>query len=326
MRWAAACVIAALMAFGGQAEAAVACGKVSACSEASTPLGGAEQIFINQGGVTKKTTVGSVLGFPPSVANNAALVATQGTASRTLYRSGFTTPGDGGGAIYTWSSTACTINSGNGDNGSQVKPTAGGCWNADFSGMTPTPLIWGAAGNGTTDDTAAFQAAVSALANQTVNLGKHQYKISSVADSAGPIRIVGEGRYTGFGLKAATSGVTMLTLAQHGSGIYQADIDCSIQTAGTCILLDVPCSGGNTGASAETLYLTGGCVGIDLERLYPTVRHVRADGFHGAGCADYMVGRSTTAGGTFTPILEDFEAFACYTAFPDRLAINGIAG
>ena len=105
-------------------------------------------------------------------------------------RSGFRTAGDGGAAVYTWSSSACSLNSGAGDNGSQVKPNAGiGCWIANFAGTQPTPLAWGAVGNGTTDDTIAVQAALAY--GGTITLGPHQYFISSPLVATTPVDIEG---------------------------------------------------------------------------------------------------------------------------------------
>jgi hypothetical protein len=52
----------------------------------------------------------------PHVASNAALKTTAGAAGRRVYRSGFTTAGDGGGAPYDWSTSNCVA----ADDGAQV--------------------------------------------------------------------------------------------------------------------------------------------------------------------------------------------------------------
>lgn len=110
------------------------------------------------------------------VLSNAALkalsVATL-SAGTMIFRAGFYAVGDGGAAAYTYSTSNCSLNGGNGDNGSQVPPPTGGCWN-----IVPMPRydwrIWGvkieAAGGyvptpvdpaGTFDSTSAIQAALN---------------------------------------------------------------------------------------------------------------------------------------------------------------------
>jgi hypothetical protein len=77
-----------------------------------------------------------------SVDSNATLVLLTSTTA-TVYRAGFTTPGDGGGAVYIWTSAACSINAGAGDNGSQIPTVGGGSWR-----LSPMPYydvrFWGA--------------------------------------------------------------------------------------------------------------------------------------------------------------------------------------
>ncbi len=94
-----------------------------------------------------------------SVENNAALVLLTSTTA-TVYRAGFTTPGDGGGAVYTWTSASCSINAGAGDNGSQIPTVGGGSWR-----LSPMPYydvrIWGAKCDGSANDTNAVNAAIA---------------------------------------------------------------------------------------------------------------------------------------------------------------------
>jgi hypothetical protein len=116
------------------------------------------------------------------VQTNALLKTTLGTPGLRYLRAGFATPGDGGAAYYDWSASNCPV----ADNGAQAQPTGvTGCWIADFSGMRPTPRVWGAVGNGTTDDTAAVQAALNASMGRTLFLGKAQYCITAVTMSIG---------------------------------------------------------------------------------------------------------------------------------------------
>ena len=103
----------------------------------------------------------SGIAFTPTNASLKALPMPP--TSTQVLRGGFYANGDGGAAFYNFSGTACSLNAGSGDNGSQVKPTAGsGCWIADFSGSpSPSVQVWGAKCDGTTDDTVAITADIA---------------------------------------------------------------------------------------------------------------------------------------------------------------------
>src|SRR5437867_6021983 len=66
------------------------------------------------------------------VPTNAALQALPSTQYPSVIRLGFASPGDGGRAAYVSSGSACSLNDGKGDAGSQVKSADGKCWLADF--------------------------------------------------------------------------------------------------------------------------------------------------------------------------------------------------
>ena len=133
------------------------------------------------------------------VPTNGALKALPTGAYSVVYRAGFTTAGDGGAMVYVWSGTACSLNSGAGDNGSQVAPTTGtGCWIAALSDQAD-PRVWGAVGDGSTSDSAAFTSAATALS----------------AHGGGTIRVhpTGHAYYLG-------SGITLPTLvSMEGDGM-----------------------------------------------------------------------------------------------------------
>src|SRR4051794_38373664 len=75
-----------------------------------------------------------------NIASNAALKLIQGSPGMRVTRAGFASPSDGGSAVYNWSQINCAA----ADDGAQVQPTGKvGCWIADFSGVKPTPMIWG---------------------------------------------------------------------------------------------------------------------------------------------------------------------------------------
>lgn len=104
-----------------------------------------------------------VLGSTFSVANNAALKQLTGVAGALVHRDGFSTAGDGGAADYKWSGSNCTA----ADDGGQVQPTAiTGCWIIAPRAQYDT-RIWGAAVNGSTDDTVPFNKAISYVSSIT---------------------------------------------------------------------------------------------------------------------------------------------------------------
>jgi hypothetical protein len=97
---------------------------------------------------------------PRSVPQTAALRALDPLApGAVVYRAGYYAPGDGGGAFYTFSTSACSLNSGAGDGGSQVEARGGGCWLLSPSAGAD-PRAWGAQCGARADATAAYQAAV----------------------------------------------------------------------------------------------------------------------------------------------------------------------
>lgn len=103
----------------------------------------------------------------PQVPTNAALQALTPSASTPLiFRMGFNSQGDVPPLVYRHSSSPCSINAGNGDNGSQVRSLNNGCW------IVPVPASgwdvrqFGAAcnWNGTsgTDDSTPILGAINA--------------------------------------------------------------------------------------------------------------------------------------------------------------------
>lgn len=133
-----------------------------------------------------------------SVPTNAALKALSAVTGATVRRLGFYAAGDGGAADYTLSSSPCSLNSGVGDNGVQVQ-AQGGCWNISAASELLSPLIWGAVGDGTTDDTAAVQAAIDgascSLGVPLIFDGRHLYDITSSLTMNCPGSLIGPYRY-----------------------------------------------------------------------------------------------------------------------------------
>ncbi|CAM6053265.1 unnamed protein product [Sphagnum tenellum] len=148
------------------------------------------QIIAEAGNLSLQSSAGSVTSQTPAQGDNSTKVATtafvdnlvgaltfatnaalkaqsiSGMPAGTIaIRNSFTNLGDSDPIHYSLSTSACSLNSGSGDNISQVKPTTGtGCWIWIPPSGGVTPMAAGAAGNGSTNDAAAVQAANEATA------------------------------------------------------------------------------------------------------------------------------------------------------------------
>ena len=96
-----------------------------------------------------------------TVPTNAALQSLPSTSYPSVTRLGFLSPGDGGRAIYVPLGSACPLNGGEGDNGSQVRSADGMCWIADFSAAPPSVKVFGARADGVTSDVAPLQSCLA---------------------------------------------------------------------------------------------------------------------------------------------------------------------
>lgn len=155
------------------------------------------QLIVN--GVTLPIP-GSVTGLT-AVANLATLKAiTVGSAS-IVYREGYTTAGDGGAAYYIYSGSACSLNAGAGDNGSQVAPNIGsGCWIGLFANDIYNVLIFGADPSGAIDSSTSLRNAVDAAQGKQVFLPQGMYKSCTLVTTTYPLWLSGAGPGIGPGL------------------------------------------------------------------------------------------------------------------------------
>lgn len=250
------------------------------------------------------------------IASNAALKALSisGLAAGTsASRLGFYAAGDGGAATYTLSTSACSAP----DNGAQVSPTTGtGCWVANFGGTQTTPIIWGASGNGTTNDTTAVQAALTAMAGKTLYTGPYTYCVSpGVTLSAGSSLIDTRGINsipTSPSLRACAPSVTVLTINSNDlvQGINIDMLTDGSTTTGTGI------SGRAVNDTlVDHVVVYGGCMGIDIGGNNPRVQNSwirQQDGL--SGCGGIRVGDATTNTGTLDMRLESVEIATANTA------------
>jgi hypothetical protein len=243
--------------------------------------------------------------------NNTALKAINGAVNLRAERLGFTTPGDGGVAVYNWSPSNCVAP----DDGAQVQPLGvTGCWVADFSGTRPTPVLWGAKGDGVADDTARVQAAVDAMAGKTLYVGPYRYCIGSPGIvTARPITLVGEtssNRYESaanqYGFVACVPNIDMLTFDNDGSSAASG-------SALVNVAFDAGAAGANASGSAvkwsntantsmDNVRITKACIGVDIASANTLIidgLDVTSDGASLApGCGGIRVGHNSTGAGT----------------------------
>lgn len=96
------------------------------------------------------------------VANNSALMATATTSYSAVVRDTFSAASKAPPIQYLASSSACPLNAGNGDSGSQVKSSDGKCWIAAFPSGGLDVREFGALCDGSTDDTSAIKNTIAA--------------------------------------------------------------------------------------------------------------------------------------------------------------------
>jgi len=101
-------------------------------------------------------TTGSATYFP-TVPTNAALQALSTATISTVIRLGYTASGDAPPLTFVASGSACSLNSGNGDGGSQVKSANSLCWIAKYGAQPVDAREFGLDLTGATDSTTQLQ-------------------------------------------------------------------------------------------------------------------------------------------------------------------------
>lgn len=145
---------------------------------------------------------------------NATLKTIVGTNGEIVYRAGFNSVGDGGGATYTFATSNCMIPGG--DNGSEVQPTIGtGCWNVSPPASGLSTAVWGGKGDGVTNDAVADQAAFTwaGTVGGTLQIPPNWLSYigsATLSDNGLPIIIHGNNPINGHNTDTCTSGFTNL--------------------------------------------------------------------------------------------------------------------
>lgn len=175
----------------------------------------------------------------PVAATNAALKTVSTASTNQISRLGFSALGDTPPLLYTASASVCSLNSGAGDNGSQVQSADGLCWIASFPGAPLDVTEWGVKADGLTDNTTALQAAwtYGGTVNTDILLPPSNYtnfvKFSSltapvgtagaVSTAQGPLSAI-RGRGVGQTvLKSTVTGQTCAISFNAPSSTYSAD-------------------------------------------------------------------------------------------------------
>lgn len=208
--------------------------------------------------------------FSAQVGTNAALKALTAGQFPTVLRAGFTTAGDGGAEIYNWSPVACSLNGGQGDNGSQVAPNSGvGCWIVSPPAEGLSLKAFGALGNGVSDDTAlmntAFASGFPIIVPNSNFFSGTGVTIPGNANVSGASFLAGSPPYVGSTITCALSVAVCVTAGSNNNTPVTIKRLVIARATGT-----IPSSG------AECLEING-ADGVTLEDV-ACYRHSR--GFH----------------------------------------------
>lgn len=130
-----------------------------------------------------------------TVNNNTQLTALPSAITQAT-RLGYASAGDAPSILYTRNNSACSLNSGAGDGGSQVPTSDGKCWIASL----PSPLdvrIWGAKADAVSDDGPAIRAAMSICTTQSkyrqIYLPNGRYVVNTLDSSGLGALVFGDG-------------------------------------------------------------------------------------------------------------------------------------
>lgn len=133
---------------------------------AASTLSGSEALLGTQSGVTVRISTSQLKAYAAAgLASNAAMSALPHTFAATVVRTGFAAAGDAPPLTFTSSASACSLNAGAGDGGSQVPTSDGKCWIAVLPSEGVDVRQFGAKLDGVTDDHTAFQNCNTAMPN-----------------------------------------------------------------------------------------------------------------------------------------------------------------
>lgn len=261
------------------------------------------------------------------VATNAALKALAGYAGKRVIRDGFLLAGDGGAAPYNWSTINCTA----ADDGKQVQPAATGCWIADFSGMKPTPKIWGAVGDGSATDTVPVQAAITAMSGQTLYTGPYLYKTAALTISSDGTTIIGpSARNCNYGFTANADNIPkFITISANNVSIEKSCVNHGFTSvSGIAIYLgkNNPNVNGTFLTTLRDTQINASADGVVLDGTHNA--YVLENGFsiNSANGRAIVVGPGTTAANTIDTVIQNNSGSCAVAGAGTYLAVLDSGG
>lgn len=225
--------------------------------------------------------VGLLGGKLSHVANNAALAALPVSTGR-VRRDGFAAASDGGAADYTTTATACTLNNGAGNGGSQIGLTGAtyiGCAIIDSTFRTSAKLfdVFGTA----SDDSASWAAALAYAGSGAIHTLVYDGPTSTIASASrlyvpSNVEILGKNSFeaadgstnqTGVKFTNASGGWTLgLNVTIKDFHIASTVADHCLEVSGKFDYENVQLSCSN-GGSLLTRTITPGSAGTDLNGI-----------------------------------------------------------
>lgn len=136
-------------------------GSATSTYSGGEPAGGTYSINGSTGeSAFKAVKIGDGANIPAHADTNSALSALPSTLGK-IVRDGYAALGDVPSLTYIASGSACSLNAGAGDGGSQIPTSDSKCWVAKFPITGFDVRQFGAKGDGTTNDTVAIQRAIN---------------------------------------------------------------------------------------------------------------------------------------------------------------------
>ncbi len=272
-------------------------------------------IVDSSGSALGTVTVGNCLSYSAgTLSNTCGMMAASNTSLESLstatyaqvLRTGFASAGDSPPVTYVATSSACSLNSGAGDGGSQVKSSNSECWVAEFPAVGADIRDWGVVMNSGSDQTTAAQAAInySESAGICILIPAGTVLTTTGLSATSDPCIIGAGVDQSY-IETASATINMIAVSGTG-GFYMANLtlqnNATTPTAGSG--LDITGTGGNdTLRDVNVQYFYDGVIAattglVTLDHVAST--QVRWDGFQISNTNDFFCNFcSTFQGGSY---------------------------